>query len=60
MDKQAAVTNWRKSSASAQGEACIEVGTAGVVLVRDTTQNGTGPVLSVSGAAWTAFLGTLR
>jgi hypothetical protein len=60
MDTQAAVTNWRKSSASAQGESCVEVGTADAVLVRDTTQNGTGPVLSVSAAAWGAFLAAIR
>jgi hypothetical protein len=54
------VADWRKSRASANGEACVEVGTAsGAVAVRDTTDRG-GAMLWVSGAAWAAFLGTLR
>jgi hypothetical protein len=52
---------WRKSSYSSQsGGSCVEVATSGDVLVRDTTQNGAGPVLSVSGAAWGAFLASVR
>ncbi len=52
--------NWRKSSYSNGGEAtCVEVGTAEGVLIRDTTDR-SGVTLSVAGAAWTAFLATLR
>lgn len=51
---------WRKSSYSNQtGGACAEVATADTVLIRDTTDRG-GFTLSVSPAAWTAFLTTIR
>jgi hypothetical protein len=53
------VTNWRKSSASANGETCVEVASTDVVYVRDTTDRG-GFTLCVSDAAWTQFLSTLR
>jgi len=29
--------NWRKASYSGNGEACVEVASAGAVLIRDTT-----------------------
>lgn len=52
--------SWRKSTYSGNGEACVELGNVpGAVLVRDTTDRG-GALLSVSGAAWTAFLATVR
>jgi hypothetical protein len=53
---------WRKSSHSANGgEACIEAGSAhGAVLVRDTTQNGHGPVLRVTPGEWQRFTQQLR
>jgi hypothetical protein len=51
--------NWRTATYSANGETCVEVGTAGTVLVRDTTDRG-GSTLSVPAAVWTAFLSTLR
>jgi hypothetical protein len=46
--------NWRKSTYSgSSGGECIEAGTAlGLVLVRDTKNNGNGPVLRVSAADW--------
>jgi hypothetical protein len=51
---------WRKSShSSGNGDNCVEVATVSAVLVRDTAQAGEGPVLSVSGAAWTRFLRSL-
>ena len=54
------ITNWRKASYSGNGgEACVEVGTADNVYVRDTTDRG-GFALSVSDAVWTQFLSTLR
>ena len=46
---------WRKSSYSGNGGGnCVEVGQAGVVLVRDT-QDRTGPVLTFSADAWRRF-----
>jgi len=51
---------FRKSSLSMSNGACAEIGTApGGVLVRDTADRG-GPVLAVTGPAWTAFLATVR
>jgi len=49
---------WRKSSYSANGgTACVETGhIPGAVLVRDTTQQGAGPVLHVSPAGWRRFV----
>jgi hypothetical protein len=48
---------WRKSSFSGNGGgSCVEVGEARRgVLVRDTTQDGTGPVLRFTPAAWRRF-----
>jgi hypothetical protein len=52
--------NWRKSSYSGDnGGACIEVGTAEAVLVRDTTDR-TGPVVTFTADAWRAFVAALR
>ena len=52
--------NWRKASYSANGgEQCVEVGSAGTVLVRDTTDRG-GVTLNVTAPAWSSFLATLR
>lgn len=50
-------TRWRKSTYSSNGGAsCVEVGQATrLVAVRDTKQNGTGPVLRFSPAAWQKF-----
>jgi hypothetical protein len=53
---ESSVLNWRKSSHSGgNGGSCIEVGQAGRVLVRDTKQDGTGPVLRFSPTAWCRF-----
>ena len=53
-------TGWRKSSHSFSNGNCAEVAVSGaVVLVRDSKQDGTGPVLRFSPAEWTAFLGTV-
>jgi len=47
---------WRKSTYSNGANACIETGRApGAVLVRDTKDNGTGPVLRVTPADWERF-----
>ncbi|HLK74074.1 MAG TPA: DUF397 domain-containing protein [Streptosporangiaceae bacterium] len=47
---------WRKSSYSGNGGgSCIEVGDADAVLVRDTKQEGQGPVLRFTPGAWRRF-----
>jgi hypothetical protein len=53
---------WRKSTYSGNGgEACIEAGALpGRVLVRDTTQHGQGPVMSVSSQSWRRFTTGIR
>jgi Domain of unknown function (DUF397) len=52
--------NWIKSTYSAQGN-CVELTDQDQgVLVRDSQQAGTGPVLSFSADAWRAFTGQLR
>jgi hypothetical protein len=66
---------WRKSSHSGTGNSCVEVATsvnpgeaggdraaggARRVGVRDTTQNGRGPVLEFGAGAWTEFLAELK
>jgi len=54
------IGNWRKSSYSTgNGGECVEVSSAGGVLIRDTTDRG-GITLSVSAAAWATFLTALR
>lgn len=51
---------WRKSSYSGgMNNACVEVAKADTLLVRDTTDRA-GATLSVGGAAWTAFLASVR
>ena len=49
---------WRKSSFSGNGGPdCVEVANrGGHVLVRDTKQDGHGPVLRLSAAAWHRFV----
>jgi hypothetical protein len=52
--------DWRKSTYSgSNGGDCVEVASAGAVMVRDTT-NRDGGTLSFGAAAWATFLGTLR
>jgi hypothetical protein len=52
---------WRKSSYSggASGN-CVEVASADHVMVRDTKDSGTGPVLGFTSAAWAAFTAALK
>ncbi len=54
--------NWRKSSySSGNGGECIEVASPNdAVAVRDTKQDGTGPVLRFTPAAWRRFAGQLK
>lgn len=58
MDTRQGVMDWRKASYSnGGGTACVEVGTsASAVRVRDTKNNGTGPVLKLTPSAWRAFI----
>jgi hypothetical protein len=53
---------WRTSSYSgANGGNCVEVASpGGVVAVRDTKQDGTGPVLQFTPAAWRVFAGQVK
>jgi hypothetical protein len=56
-------SNWRKSTFSGgQGGQCVEVGQAGVVLVRDTKQEGRADraVVTFTPEAWSRFTSTLR
>jgi Domain of unknown function (DUF397) len=47
---------WRKSTySSGNGGNCIEVAAADRVLVRDTKQHGTGPLLRFTPGAWRRF-----
>ena len=56
------VLPWRKSSYSnGNGGACVEAAhVPGTVLVRDTKDDGAGPVLRVTPADWTRFTQTVR
>jgi hypothetical protein len=53
---------WRKSSYSTgNGGQCVETGhVPGAVLVRDTKDSGTGPVLRVTPADWTRLVKSLK
>lgn len=53
---------WRKSTYSGNnGGSCIEAGSVpGTVLVRDTKQHGTGPVLRITPGAWEAFTRAIK
>jgi hypothetical protein len=51
---------WRKSSFSTTN-GCVEVAVAGDrIAVRDSKQQGRGPVLEFTAAEWAAFLGGVR
>ena len=53
-------SNWRKSSYSgSNGGECVEVATAGAILVRDTADRN-GPVLTFTPDAWRAFTTSIR
>jgi hypothetical protein len=56
------VRGWRKSSYSGNGGGnCVEVGAAAPsIAVRDTKQDGTGPVLRFPPAAWRRFADQVR
>ena len=62
MAEPAVNPSWRKSSYSNNGgDTCVEAGhIPGAVLVRDTKDNGTGPVLRVTPADWSRFTTRIR
>jgi hypothetical protein len=53
---------WRKSNYSNGGtNTCVEAAhIPGAILVRDTKDNGHGPVLRLTPATWTTFTASLR
>ena len=59
MGDQAGI-QWRKSSLSTTN-GCVEVAFVGDrIAVRDSKQQGRGPVLEFTAAEWAAFLGGVR
>lgn len=62
MNQDRVFTGWHKSSLSSAGDNCVEVGLAddGTIGVRDTKQQGAGPILAFTPAEWEAFLGGVR
>ena len=62
MTGDAKFTNWRKSTLSSGGDNCVEVAFAadGSVGVRDSKQQGLGPVLEFTPGEWEAFLGGVK
>jgi hypothetical protein len=54
--------NWRKSTYSGgSGGNCVEAANApGLVAVRDTTQQGAGPVLRITAEAWKTFTNGIK
>ena len=62
VEEQAANLGWRTSSYSANGGGeCVEAGgVPGLILVRDTKDGGTGPVLRVPARNWRVFTASLR
>jgi len=53
---------WRKASYSGNGGNCVEVGQGhdGTILLRDTTQDGRGPVHRYPAEAWRAFVAQIK
>lgn len=53
--------NWRKSSYSGQNGDCVEVaGDGGTILVRDTKDRRSGPVLTFTAGQWRVFADAVR
>ena len=52
---------WRKSTYSTAQGSCVEAGSVpGRILIRDTTQHGIGPVMSISPKTWRRFTASIR
>ncbi len=60
--RQDRFTGWRKSRHSNSSGDCVEVARAadGGVGIRDSKQEGRGPVLTCTAAEWRAFLARLK
>ena len=57
---QHSALTWRKSKKSDGGATCVEVACDGYrVMTRDTSDR-SGPMLAVSPAQWTVFLGRVK
>ena len=50
---------WRKSTYSVENGNCVEVASAGAVMIRDT-QDSDGVTLTLPARAWRAFTAQLR
>ena len=50
---------WRKATYSAENGNCVEVATAGAVMIRDT-QDRKGVTLTIPAQAWHAFTAQVR
>jgi hypothetical protein len=60
-DDNALSANWRKATYSTAEGSCVEAGSVpGLVLVRDTTQHGRGPVLRVTPAGWDRLMASIK
>ena len=51
---------WRKSSYSGNGGQCVEVAATDRVMVRDTKQAGTGPILRFNADTWRRFAAQVK
>lgn len=57
---ESADMNWRKSTRSNRGgNACVEVASSRVILVRDTTQRSAG-TLTFTAEAWEKFTASIK
>jgi hypothetical protein len=62
MTDESKFTKWRKSTRSSGGDNCVEIAFAsdGHIGVRDSKQQGLGPILEFTPGEWDAFVGGVR